>query len=408
MIYDQLKKENGDIIIFGAGVMGRYILSLCYQNQIEVSAFCDNERKKSYIGNLAVLTVSEVVDKYGTEAIFIITPLEIEEIVTQLKDNNCLHYYSMCEFFDPRFFLSLFSINERQKKESIKNISWVERNWYHHYFYLHPEALRLESLDFVITERCSLRCRDCSNLMQYYTSPYDFKLDDLKKQLSRAMELYAQVSNLCIIGGEPFMHKKINDIIQYAHSFSEIKRITIFTNATICPAEETLSSWSDYGNVTFSVSDYGDISMAFNKLICLLKKYKFKYAITRDRWTSCSSFQKHNRSLVDQKRVFANCCVNKTVTLLQGKIYPCPFIAHGINLQALPNVSESHVDIMKSNNLADIRDALRTLHQRTYHSLCDFCNGRPNFPIEEEIIEPHIQTKEPLIYKKYEGCLNDE
>lgn len=35
------------------------------------------------------------------------------------------------------------------------------------------DAVILNSIDFIVTERCSLRCRDCSNLMQYYKNPVD-------------------------------------------------------------------------------------------------------------------------------------------------------------------------------------------------------------------------------------------
>ena len=30
------------------------------------------------------------------------------------------------------------------------------------------ESLHLKCIDIVVTEKCSMKCKDCSNLMQYY------------------------------------------------------------------------------------------------------------------------------------------------------------------------------------------------------------------------------------------------
>ena len=39
--------------------------------------------------------------------------------------------------------------------------------------------LNLNSLDIVLTEKCSLKCKHCSNLMQYYEKPIDNEFDDI-------------------------------------------------------------------------------------------------------------------------------------------------------------------------------------------------------------------------------------
>ena len=34
----------------------------------------------------------------------------------------------------------------------------------------------------VISEKCSLKCKDCSNLMQYYLEPRNFSFDQVKNE----------------------------------------------------------------------------------------------------------------------------------------------------------------------------------------------------------------------------------
>ena len=48
-------------------------------------------------------------------------------------------------------------------------------------------------MDVVITERCSLKCKDCANLMQYYEKPQNSDLEILFKSLDRMMECVDQI-----------------------------------------------------------------------------------------------------------------------------------------------------------------------------------------------------------------------
>ncbi|MCO6696995.1 hypothetical protein, partial [Streptomyces sp. Vc17.3-30] len=42
------------------------------------------------------------------------------------------------------------------------------------------DTLILKYLDVVVTEACSMKCQDCSNLMQYYTKPRHSDLELLE------------------------------------------------------------------------------------------------------------------------------------------------------------------------------------------------------------------------------------
>ena len=63
-------------------------------------------------------------------------------------------------------------------------------------------------LDVVITECCTLKCRNCSNLMQYYKTPANLDADEVISSLSRILKA-VRVERLKILGGEPFVCQKI-------------------------------------------------------------------------------------------------------------------------------------------------------------------------------------------------------
>ena len=45
--------------------------------------------------------------------------------------------------------------------------------------YITGNKLIVKSIDVQITEKCSLKCKDCCNLMQYYERPQDSNLEIL-------------------------------------------------------------------------------------------------------------------------------------------------------------------------------------------------------------------------------------
>ena len=68
--------------------------------------------------------------------------------------------------------------------------------------------LYLNSIDLVLTEKCSLKCKDCSNLMQYYAKPVDEDFDTLINSIDKILSNVGFIREIRIIGGEPLFIKK--------------------------------------------------------------------------------------------------------------------------------------------------------------------------------------------------------
>ena len=50
------------------------------------------------------------------------------------------------------------------------------------------------------------------------------------------------------------------------------------------------------------------------------------------------------------KRSFKQCCVKYVYTLLDGKLYRCPFIANANNLKAIPDNPSNYVDLFSKRD----------------------------------------------------------
>ena len=371
------------VIIFGAGIAGKGALKILRQEKIPVAAFHDNGALKPYaVEEIPVSRMDFSTLKRG-EVVFILTIHNMDEAVKQL-DYDLLNEKTS----------ALLSFMEFQKFEAMQ--FYFER-------FLNKKLLTLNSLDFVITERCSLRCRECSNLMQYYAAPKNFSLEDLKRELDLICAVFDEIYEIRIIGGEPFVHPHWDEILQYVAAKENIKRISIYTNGTFLPSDsqcEVLKST----NAWLSISDYDELSRKLEPLKKKLASYKIPSEVKPiSYWTRCSSFVKHNRTREELTEVFKKCCARDLATLLNGKLYPCPFISNAMNLQAIPAVENDFVDLSTTPDLELLRQKVKKMFSRPFFDSCDRCEGRPT-PLDvrdEDKIPPHEQTSKPLKYVKY-------
>lgn len=403
-VYEYLIGNSKKVIIWGAGVFGRLIYYKCKKANIKIVAFCDENREiqNSYVdGDICIYGFEKIREMWPSDLFFIITPKEIEEIIRIIETNPKYCWGSVDLFYSIGDLFQLFTYKQLVNS----GLFFLIERWFQHYAFSHSETdnIFFPSVDLVITERCSLRCQSCSNLMQYYQKPVDFNINSIKDEVRELSKISDEIFELRILGGEPFMNSDLFEIVEYASQFENIRSICIYTNATLMFSEKEFERLRNINRIWFSISDYGELSINLDKLRNELDRLGIFYHVTDFMWTECSTIKKNNRSSEELTNLFGNCCVNTTVTLLKGNLYPCPFIANGINLSALPKEHGNYINIFERCDLKEIRAKIRkTLINRKFFSLCDYCNGRPMFPTEEELIAPHIQINQPRKYYKYE------
>ena len=134
------------------------------------------------------------------------------------------------------------------------------------------------------------------------------------------------------------MNKDWANIVKSIIEMKPEKRIFIYTNGTIPPRDEQLNFFQGH-KVNFIITDYGKLSKNISKLVEKLDEHNLTYVRTPpENWIDCSSIRHHKRSIKDLTEVFKQCCVKYVYTLLDGKLYRCPFIANADNLNAIPTI----------------------------------------------------------------------
>ena len=125
-------------------------------------------------------------------------------------------------------------------------------------------------IDFPVTTRCSLACRDCMQYIPYRTQQ-DIAFLYLKKQLSSFFSHISFVGEMSIIGGEPFLHEYIAELIAHIGECyaGRVGSLVVTTNGTIIPSSFMIEQCRK-ANVFISVSDYSD-TLAYSEKITELE-----------------------------------------------------------------------------------------------------------------------------------------
>ena len=385
------------MIIFGAGVIGEATLHACRANGIYVEGFLDNRIKGPLLDKPVFL--SDDLPFILRPEEFLLTSPNIEDMIKPLERLGHKKWYScavVLRDFDIEG-IEFQSINGSNQSScySTEHVKYLIRTCLHHHDnYLHPERLTVQSVDLMITEKCSMKCRDCSNLMQYYEHPENADLAQMYAMIDGLAAQMDEIYEFRVIGGEPFMHKEIHLVLDHANAMTKVRKVSIFTNATIVPREHQWASLQ-HEKVRLFITDYDNLSRNIGGLRTELDKRGINYVSEKaNGWTDCASLEKHNRTVEENKRLWDKCCAKNLATLADGRLYRCPFSANAAKLGAVPDFKEDYLVIAETN-----REEIRTfLREKTWINACDPSNRRS---YDAEVIPPAIQVKTPLKYRKY-------
>lgn len=387
-------RSNGiPVLIFGAGIAGEVLLRACIDSGISVDAFCDNNANKAGVPlcGLEVIHVAQLKDRYA-DAEFIIAAADIQDVVEQLAGLGYAKWQSCVPL------LKDFDVYQHQFSKSANFVEYaVGTTILCHESYMTPDKLFLRSVDIIITERCSNRCKDCANLMQYYVHPRDCNTNELIANIDAFCALVDEVNEFRVLGGEPFMNREAHVVIGRLIDEPKVKKVVIYTNGSIVPGEAQLARMQS-DKVLFIITDYGMLSKNLDRLTSVLWNNGIDFLVQKvGGWTDCAKIRKHSRSPMQAQELFGMCCSKNTFTMSDGKLFRCPFAANAFRLEAVPYAVGDWVNLMQGR--AYLKESLREfVLRKTPLATCDYCNGRP-FGAPE--ITPAIQADKPLRYFRY-------
>ncbi len=247
-----------------------------------------------------------------------------------------------------------------------------------------------EYIELPITTRCSLRCKECSNLIPYYQTPYDMDLEKTLQAIDTYLQCIQNVVYFRILGGEPFLSPHLGTILSKTIHSSKIQRIEIVTNGTVLPTDKNLIQLLCHPKVAISISHYSIVSTA--KLENMLTQNHIRYSINAmDFWYQYGSPQKQNKSIKELKKQYKK-CNHICKSIVNGSFHLCPRSGHATDLGMIQNNEEDYLDLLDQTlSIEDKKEKMKKLYQKDYIMACDYCNYGTSkcqhIPVAEQILQ---------------------
>ena len=229
-----------------------------------------------------------------------------------------------------------------------------------------------EYLEIPITTRCSLRCKNCSNLIPYYREPKDYDIDVLIKSIKTFLKCINNIVYIRILGGEPFLSKNLILVLSLLVKSDKVQRIEIVTNGSIVFNNKRLIRLLRNKRVVVCISKYDCVNSL--KLVLFLKNNSIKYRVDSTKyWMDYGCPIERNVSEKELKKQFFR-CGHICHSLVNGQVHLCPRSSHGTDLGILKDNYDDYVDLLdNSNSIEDKKRMLNNLFKKKYILACRYC-----------------------------------
>lgn len=229
-------------------------------------------------------------------------------------------------------------------------------------------------VELPVTQKCSLKCEKCSFLMPYFENPVDYEVEALLGYMDKLFACIDAIQIFRILGGEPFLYKDLELVINRALACSKVKTVDIVTNGTILPDKKLLSAMKN-PKLTVQISDYGKYSRnkAALKELCDRAGVKCVIRSAKEKiWFDAGGLENRGRN-VNEMREQMKRCGNICRSFHNGRLYFCPRASFGTKL-GIPDYESDFVDFNKRYTRDELRNKIYELNQKKYLIACNYCD----------------------------------
>jgi organic radical activating enzyme len=270
-----------------------------------------------------------------------------------------------------------------------------------HFLMKRTDEFIIEGLEICLTQRCNLRCKKCSNLMQYFENPRDADDELVLGAFKKIMAALDGIVFIKILGGEALLTQELLcKVLALLKQEEKILNIHLPTNGTLLFSDMALEQMKMDDRITVLSSNYGKYSEKIKAMETQLREKGIMvcHGDAGDRWQDHGRLKQYRRKEEKTKEMYKGCNLRRCcVTLWNDILFPCPAAAHGTSLEAFPKVSGEYISILTPDIPAPVlREQLRAFYYETeYVTACTYCKMSPRYGIRKG-----VQVRKPVPYKK--------
>lgn len=338
---------------------------ICYNKNEQLKSFVDGGKNiqtpfMNEIGkNLNIIEHSAINDipEYTNGTSVIIETKDQDEYESIAKKLTQKGYKENESFFQLEVFLNIYSVYKKNK-------------------------VRLDYVEFFITERCTLRCRDCCLFVPYYEKPINISKEKIINDIDLLMSKVDYIERLRILGGEPLLHPDLKEILEAAAKYKDkIGFLCIVTNATIMPKDDVIKVCQE-NNIAIVISDYSiaGIDKYDEKLKKFIEKIenKVEYFVkpSGNQWFDIGF--PHTQATVNSKEELINRyngCATHCRSFYDGKLYYCGLDAGAVRANLFPETPNDYFDFKKEFSKQELLEYDLGFCPLGYVTFCGVCGG---------------------------------
>ncbi len=344
---------------------------------------CDDEfagQKEPY----QVIKASSLAD-YRNDYIILTGKTFFKTYMRELGFSGLSDFYSAVPviddgFFKQDYFMYFTSLYRRQK-----------------------QGLHLGGVEIVLTKRCTLRCKDCANFMQYYQNlPERLDHDVVIQSVKRLLEAVDGVAMFKLLGGEPLLEQELlTDILHLpeVQPGGKILGIQLITNGTILFKKPVLDALAVNPLAAVFLSNYGTLSNHEEEILVQLaeRNIPFSEAFEDALWFDYGKPDVVYKKTEAENLRFYKLCKSKEncCTVMDGKFYSCPRTAHGNAIGFYkPDKSECVYLLDEAEDAASLREHLKAFYYREQPpAACWSCQNMcpEKIPKAEQLVHKGVQ-----------------
>jgi organic radical activating enzyme len=269
-------------------------------------------------------------------------------------------------------------IRPQEKQEYLERVTAEEiENFYE------KKEINLPQLQFAVTTRCSLQCRDCNALIPEFgrngNEHITLTFADFKRDFDALMTAANSVRRFMLLGGEPLINKDLPDILDYCASRVGISAVEIVTNGTIPPSRRLLEAAREHAmKAYFHLSNYSGNEalrplLKYDTIIGLLKENGIKHQMSMNLvWNREDPLLPRPYTQPELQAMFDGCWLKRCVQALDGKLSLCPRLSSGYALGLISPMEDECVDLRKSDT-ETLKQKLSEFYHKNCFSSCRYC-----------------------------------
>lgn len=219
-----------------------------------------------------------------------------------------------------------------------------------------------------MTTRCTLKCKNCINMIPYYDVWQDVPYETVIKDIQSLLNVVSEWIFCELIGGEPFLYPDLDKILEFVINQNKIRNVFIITNATIIPKEKIMKMLQN-DKIVVRVSNYGN-EKKLNAFLSKMSQENVKVDVFYGlKWIVPGDGIKRGKSTQELKNQYAMCDAGILCkTLYRGRLYSCDRSMALHDLKLL----DSNFDFMEMSDITTQK--MINFYNRMWCIACDYCD----------------------------------